>query len=224
MQATIVLVINPKDTNAQIAKLGVGLLEMRVDLYDDPSLKFATKQFQLRRKLNIPLLLTVRNDKKEGAKKVMSDVKKWALLESLMPMTDWVDIELSSKLCGKTIALARSLKKKVIVSAHDFKATPNIEALYKKAKLVKADGIKFAFNANNEGDVWRLIDFTFAHKREMIVTMCVGTWGPLSRLLLPDVGSRWVYTFLKNSTAPGQLDIKALTYFSRLTKPNTKGK
>ena len=153
MVPKIVLVISDKDHNKSIKPWNPGLIEMRVDLYDEQTLGFAIKQFQLRRKLKTTLLLTVRNDKKEGATKAMSDAKKWELLQGLMPLTDWVDIELSSKLCAKTIILARSLKKKIIVTAHDFKATPNIEALYKKAKTVKADGIKFAFNAKGEADV-----------------------------------------------------------------------
>ncbi len=211
MRTKIVLVIDPKDTNAQLFKLGVGLLEMRVDLFPKLSLKYIVAQFDHRRKLKIPLLLTVRNDKKEGARKAMSDVKKWELLQALIPLTDWVDIELSSKLCTKTIALARSLKKKVVVSAHNFKATPeDIEALYKKARTVKADAVKFAFFAKNEDDLLRLIDFTRFHKQDSIITMCVGPLGPLSRIVLPSLGSRWVYTFLKNSAVPGQLNIKTL--------------
>lgn len=211
MKPTIVLVTDPKDTNAQLAKLGVGLLEMRVDLFPDHSLSYAARQFEKRHHTKISLLLTVRNDKKEGAQKAMSDAQKWELLQGLMPLTDWVDIELSSKLCAKTIALARALKKKVVVSVHDFKATPqDMEALYNKAKVVKADAVKFAFFAKNEEDLLRLVVFTRVHRKEHIITMCVGPFGPLSRIILPKFGSRWVFTFLKNSTAPGQMDIKTL--------------
>lgn len=204
----IVLVTTDQEKNFELSKLKVDILEVRVDLFKDTSEAYATKIFNIRRKLKIPLLLTVRNDKKEGAQKAISDAKKWALLQALMPLADWVDIELSSKLCNQTIKLAHSLRKKVVVSAHDFNSTPkNIEALYKKAKAVKAHAVKFAFYAKNEHDVMRLIDFTDDHRKEFVVTMCVGPWGALSRLLLPNFGSRWVYTFLQNPTAPGQMNI-----------------
>lgn len=207
----IILVITDRDQNKSIRSWQPDMIEMRVDLFSNPILVFSIKQFQQRRKLNIPLLLTVRNDKKEGAQKSMTDAQKWALLQGLMPLTDWVDIELSSKLLAPTIVLAHRLKKKVVVSAHNFKATPiNITALYKQAKRTKANAIKFAFNATNENDLIRLIKFTKEHRKEKLITMCVGKWGPLSRLVLPAVGSRWVYTFLTQSTAPGQMDIKTL--------------
>lgn len=211
MKPLIVLVTTDQETNAQLSKLGVGLLEMRVDLFSDCSLSFAIALFQQRRQLKVPLLLTVRNDKKEGAQSAMTDTQKWALLEGLLPLCEWVDIELSSQLCLKTIRLARSFKKKVIVSAHDFKATPaKIEVLYRQAKTVKADAVKFAFFAKDEIDLLRLIEFTRDHKKEPVITMSVGPLGPLSRLVLPAFGSRWVYTFLNNPTAPGQMDIKTL--------------
>lgn len=207
----IILVITDQDPNKSIASCRPDMIEMRVDLLPCTTLPLAFQQFQNRRKLNIPILLTVRNDKKEGAQKVMTDAKKWELLQGLMPLTDWVDIELSSKLCQKTIAFAHALKKKVVISAHNFKTTPkNIAALYKQAKQTKADAIKFAFNATNEEDLIRLVKFTKEHRKENVITMCVGQWGPLSRLVLPAVGSRWVYTFLTQSTAPGQMDIKTL--------------
>ncbi len=211
MKPLIVLVADHQDTNAQLIKLGVGLLEIRVDLFPDPSLESAVAQFKERRQCRIPLLLTVRNDKKEGAKRTMSDAKKWILLQTLLPLCDWVDIELSSPLCARVVMLAKRLKKKVVISVHDFKRTPrNFEELNLKAKSAGADAVKFAFFASDESDLLRLIDFTHAHRRDNLVTMCVGPLGPLSRLVLPLFGSRWVYTFLKNSTAPGQLDIKNL--------------
>ena len=211
MATSIVLVITDQETNAQISKLGVGLLELRVDLFKAPGLDHAQRQFQNRRKLGVPLLLTVRNQKKEGAVKAFSDAKKWELLQALVPLTDWVDIELSSPLCVKTIGLARRLGKKTVVSVHDFKHTPaHLQQLLTRALSTRADMVKIAAKADAPDDLARMMAFTHHNRKQPLVTMCLGRWGALSRLILPAAGSRWVYTFLNTPTAPGQVDVKTL--------------
>ena len=133
MKPGIVLVITDQETNAQLKKLGVDLLELRVDLFRKSGVEHARGQFQNRRKLKVPLILTMRSQKKEGAAKVMPEGKKWEMLQALVPLTDWVDIELSSPLLARTIALARKHRKEVIVSAHDFQRTPgNMGQILKK--------------------------------------------------------------------------------------------
>ncbi len=210
MKPSIVLVVTDQESNAQIKPLGVDFLELRVDLFRETEIGHSRRQFEKRRRLRIPLILTVRNQKSEGARQETSDAEKWDLLKALVPVTDWVDIEMSSQLCAKTVALARSLNKKVLISAHDFNRIPPLEQLLKKALSTRADLVKIAACANSPADFMRMMEFTHQHAKQPIVTMCVGQWGPLSRLMLPAVGSRWVYTFLSQSTAPGQLDIKTL--------------
>lgn len=211
MKPSVVLVITDRETNAQLKKLGVGFLELRVDLFKKSGVEHARRQFQARRKLGIPLILTVRSQKKEGAAKTMPEARKWELLQALIPLADWVDIELSSPLRAKTIALARSRRKKIIVSAHDFNRTPaHLGQILKKALSSRADMVKIAAKANSPQDFTRMAEFTHQHQRHALATMCMGQWGALSRLLLPAVGSRWVYTFLDKPTAPGQIDVKTL--------------
>ena len=211
MKPGIVLVVTDQETNAQINKLGVGLLELRVDLFRKSGVDHARRQFENRRKLKIPLLLTVRSQKREGAARAMAESKKWEYLQALVPLTDWVDIELSSPLCAKTIALARSRGKKVIVSVHDLNRTPgHLGQILKKALSSRADMVKIAAKANSPEDLMRMIDFTHHHRNYPLVTMCLGPWGALSRLILPAAGSQWVYTFLSKPTAPGQISVKVL--------------
>ena len=211
MKPKIVLVITDQETNAQIAKLGVDFLELRVDLFKKAGVAHALRQFQIRRALKVRLLLTVRDQKKEGALKPMATARKWELLRALMPLTDWVDIELSSPLRAKAIALARRLKKKVVISMHDFKRVPpNLGGLLKKALKGRADIIKIAVHANSQDDLMRMAVFTRDNRKHPLATMCLGPWGGLSRLVLPVTGSRWIYTFLRKPTAPGQVDIKTL--------------
>ncbi len=211
MKPSIVIAVTDVEKNRDIAAAKPDMVELRVDLFKKAGVEHAVGQFMERRKLRTPLLLTVRNQKKEGAGKDFSDDRKWEMLQALMPFCDWVDIELSSPLCRQTVALARSLKKKVVVSAHDFKATPaHPQTLLKRALSVRADVFKLAAMANSTADLVHMIDFTHHNRKHAVVTMCLGPLGALSRVTLPAAGSRWVYTFLNKPTAPGQVDIKTL--------------
>src|SRR5476649_766008 len=81
----IALVITDRETNAQIKNLGVGLLELRADLFGRCEPSFVVDQIKHRRLLKIPLLLTVRNQKNEGAGKTFSDKKKWQIITAALP-------------------------------------------------------------------------------------------------------------------------------------------
>ena len=211
MKPQIVLAVTDLEKNSSIRAAKPDIVELRVDLFKKSSVEYAIAQFKERRKLKLPLLLTVRNQKKEGAKKEFSDDKKWGLLQALMPLCSWVDIELSSPLLAQTTALARKLKKKVVISAHDFKGMPaHPEILMKRALSARADMFKLAALAKGPQDLVQMTEFTKMHAKQPIVTMCMGPLGGLSRLLLSSAGSRWVFTFLDKPTAPGQIDVKTL--------------
>ena len=211
MKSEIVLVITDQETNAQVVKLGVALLELRADLFKSRTPDYVVRQITHRHKTGLPLLLTVRNQKKEGAAKEFSDAAKWAILEQTIPLVDWVDIELSSPLCARVIALGRQIGTKVVVSTHDFKHTPaRLENIFKKAISTRADMVKIAAWAESSDDLKRMVEFTHGHQKHPLVTMCLGPLGGVSRLILPLTGSRWVYSFVGKPKAPGQVDVHTL--------------
>jgi 3-dehydroquinate dehydratase-1 len=207
----IALAISDKETNAQIKAIAPDLLELRVDLFRKLDINYIQDQIKSRRALKIPLLLTVRNQKKEGASKDWSNDIKSQILKTAIPLVDMVDIELSSPLLKEVMSQARHLKKKTIVSKHDFTHTPlHLENIFKKALSTRADIIKIAVQANSMDDVLRMVEFTHRHRKHLLITLSIGSLGKISRLLLPALGSLYTYTFLHKPTAPGQIDAKTL--------------
>jgi len=214
----LVLVITDQESNAQIKSLGVALLEIRTDLFKKLDPSYIVDQIKHRKLLKTPLLLTVRNQKQEGAIKNFSDDQKWQIITTALPLVDMVDIELSSPLLKQTIVLARRLKKKVIVSSHYFKAMPtNLETVFKKSLSTRADIVKIAAKASGFDDVLTMLNFTRRHSgaghrqhKHPLITMCLGPQGAISRLILPAAGSLYTYTFLNKPSAPGQIDIATL--------------
>jgi len=207
----IVLVVTDQETNAQIKNLGVGLLELRADLFKKLEPAYIIDQIKRRKLLKTPLLLTLRNQKNEGAAKVFSDEKKWQIITAALPLVDMIDIELSSPLLKQVVARARELKVKVIVSSHYLQGMPrDLGSILKKSLGARGDIVKIAAKANSFEDVMTMIHFTHRHRKQNIITMSLGPWGMLSRLVLPAAGSRYTYTFLNKPTASGQVDVATL--------------
>jgi 3-dehydroquinate dehydratase type I len=122
-----------------------------------------------------------------------------------------VDIELSSPLLKQVVRVARKFKKKVIVSSHHLQGTPkDLETIFKKSLAARADIVKIAAKAYSFDDVMTMLAFTHCHRQRNLITMCLGNWGALSRLILPAAGSLYTYTFLNKPTASGQVDVKTL--------------
>lgn len=207
----IILAVTDAERNGRIKQAGADVLELRVDLFRSLEIPYVRDQIKKRRALKIPLLLTVRNQKAEGALRNWDDHKKKDIMLAVMDMVDMVDIELSSALLKDVLTHARRLKKRVIVSKHDFEHTPaHLESIFKKALSTRADIIKLAMKANSFDDVFRMIEFTRQHRKHPLITMSIGPMGTVSRLVLPAAGSLYAYTFLNKPTAPGQIDAKTL--------------
>lgn len=211
IDSCIALVITDQDTNAQIKNLGVGLLELRADLFKKINPAYIVDQIKHRKLLKIPLLLTLRNQKKEGAVKIFPDELKMQVITAALPLVDMVDIELSSPLLKQVLMLARKFKVKTIVSSHHLQGMPrDLESIFKKSLSTRADIVKIAARANSFDDVMTMLVFTHHHRKHALITMSLGPLGAISRLILPAAGSEYTYTFLNKPTASGQIDANTL--------------
>jgi len=207
----IALVITDQETNAQIKSLGVGLLELRVDLFKKLDPSYIIDQIKHRKLLKTPLLLTLRNQKNEGAVKIFSDEKKFEIISAACALVDMIDIEFSSPLLKQVVLLARKHGKKVIVSSHYLQSMPhNLESIFKRSLSARADIVKIAAKANSFDDVMTMLAFTHRHRKHNLITMSLGPAGAISRLILPAAGSLYTYSFINKPTASGQVDVATL--------------
>lgn len=187
------------------------MLELRVDLFKRLEAAYVLAQIKKRKALKVPLLLTLRSQKREGAVKEISEAIKLRIMTAAMPRVDMVDIELGSPLLKEVVLMARRQGKKVIVSSHDLNGMPrDLESILKKSLSAGADLVKIAGRAASFNDVLDMLTFTHAHRKHGLITMCLGKAGAVSRLVLPAAGSRYTYTFLEKPTAEGQVDVLTL--------------
>ncbi len=209
--AVVADVINPERIEDAV-KNGARLLELRIDTFKDRDAERLKKEVsQLKKKKalqKIPFILTVR-EKKEGGRFHIVDADRAALFASLMPYADIIDIELeSSAILKETIRLAKKNKKKVIISCHDFKATPGektLESIIRRSLEAGADIVKIACHAGNREDLKRLAGLLLRHNDLIVIAM--GGYGACSRILFPAMGSLLTYGSISRNTAPGQMPV-----------------
>ena len=192
-------------------KAGVDLLELRLDTFSGRGVCEIEGPLKRLRARGVPLVLTVRSTK-EGGKRKFIDAERLALFKDLMPYFDAVDIELSStKILKEVIKAAKAKKNKIIVSFHNFKATPSRAKLLKTIKEARgagADIVKLAAKVKGGGELRRLAGLLTDNKDLIVIAM--GTAGSASRVFFPMLGSLITYAGISGANAPGQLSISEL--------------
>ena len=205
------VIVDSEDKKAiSVAKRGgADLLELRIDCFKKRDALYIQKTIKDIKAVNLPVIATIRS-KVEGGKAAISDSARLGLFETIIPFVDAVDIELSSsKILKDIINQAHRFNKKVLVSYHNFKNTPEqkkLEAIIKNSKKAGGDIVKIATLARDKKDIVQLASLTVSH--ENIITIAMGRLGTLSRLLFPMLGSLLTYCSVTKASAPGQIPLK----------------
>ncbi|WP_123538863.1 type I 3-dehydroquinate dehydratase [Halosimplex salinum] len=130
-----------------------------------------------------------------------------------------VDVELAALEAGDAtgvVEAARDHGTAVIVSTHDFEATPHRDSMRETLADAgqRGDVAKLAVTAEGPGDVLDLLAATWEASTadETVATMAMGEAGRHSRAVAPLYGSRIGYAPVDpaDATAPGQYDLATL--------------
>jgi 3-dehydroquinate dehydratase/shikimate dehydrogenase len=128
-----------------------------------------------------------------------------------------VDIELESveKLPKNTLEHLRSAGASVIISHHDFTATKDLDAIYKRALPFAPDFLKVVPTARSLADNLTLMKFLERMEDNpgiSVVGICMGDAGIISRVLGLRAGSAFTFAAANagEETAPGQIAARTL--------------
>lgn len=200
------------DVDALRAATDADLVELRADLFAAPSPETIVAALTRVRAAGRPVILTVRAEREGG--RAMPEAMRAAIYAAGIAHADAVDVEIASEaLARDVVAQARAAGRLVILSAHDFAATPPRERL---AALVDdgfargADVVKLATHVETPDALRTLVDVTLATRERGVVTLGMGPFGPLSRVVLPAAGSLLTFAAAGRPTAPGQLPVTEL--------------
>ena len=168
----------------------------------------------------IPLVFTCRIDREGGMQK-MTQEKRLTLIVRAMESghVDLVDIELCNEreFIDRIGATAKALGVKLILSYHNFQATPNQEFLAEKLTLAEEMGgdiAKIAVMPQDYNDVLTLLLATNTARNGQVnipmVTIAMGEAGKISRLAGGLFGSDITFAAGRESSAPGQMSFHDL--------------
>ena len=197
------------------------LIEWRVDFFE--GIGDAKQVVEAARQLKdaaagIPLLFTRRNAREGGEKIVIGEEQVVELYRSVCAsgLVALVDVEMdndaahvqavreTSRLAGLTLVL----------SFHDFKATPEADALvrrFEQAAALGADVAKIAVMPQSLDDVLTLLGATARASRSVaipLVSMAMGPLGAVTRASGWVFGSAMTFAVGASSSAPGQMPIE----------------
>jgi len=205
---------------AEIARdLKPDLIEWRADFSQDLTPAGLIQAAKLLRSLvgDIPVIYTLRIKTEGGAQEMAQDARKESIEAVIASgLVDLVDFELCNgpEFCQPVIQLARKHGTRVILSCHDFKATPPNEVLLGTIGAMKhagADVAKVAVMPQQPGDVLRLLQVTLEARRIFpdlpLVTMSMGALGSITRVAGFLYGSDMAFAVGKESSAPGQIPL-----------------
>lgn len=190
----------------ELKNSGVRILEIRIDSFESPDvgiiyLKSLWDNPDIRK--NFALLATHReNNENKG--------HRLAVFEEALKFADAIDVEFECDEKAVLIDMAKQRQKSSILSSHDFQKTPDIQELdtiLEESLLIGANICKLAVYANSSEDMLQLMDFTQKNKNHNLVSISMGDFGLISRVLALFYGSLFTYGYIQTPNAPGQLSI-----------------
>ncbi|MEE7548737.1 type I 3-dehydroquinate dehydratase [Xanthomonas sp. Kuri4-1] len=166
-----------------------------------------------------PLILTFRT-RAEGGAAAIDDAAYGALYAALLQarFADLVDVEMfrDERVVRDLVARAHRAGAYVVMSSHDFHATPpaaEIAARLQRQQALGADVLKIAVMPNDPGDVLALLEATWQlrrHSDRPLLTMAMGPLGVVSRLSGETFGQALTFGMLGTASAPGQVEAAPL--------------
>jgi 3-dehydroquinate dehydratase-1 len=198
--------------HADMVRRYADVAELRIDQFARHDPTYAVEVCRAARALGVPLIATVRA-LDEGGAVALTDAQRLALFEAVTPSVAALDIELRAAICESVVDLGHRHGKVVIVSHHDFAATPSdadLAALFDAAVLAEADVVKIVTHAANPADTDRLLGFLRARRERGLIAIAMGAHGVASRVFFPLFGSLITYGFVAAAMAPGQLPLAEL--------------
>ncbi|RUM32096.1 MAG: type I 3-dehydroquinate dehydratase [Aquifex sp.] len=189
-------------------KKGADLIELRVDQFSNTSLNYVKEKLEEVKSKGLKTILTIRSPE-EGGREVKN---REELFENLAPLSDYTDVELSSRgLLVKLYNLTKEAGKKLIISYHNFETTPPNWVIREVLREgYRYGGIpKIAVKANSYEDVSRLLCVSRQVEGEKII-ISMGDYGKISRLAGYVFGSVITYCSLEKAFAPGQIPLEEM--------------
>ena len=180
---------------------GESFFEFRLDYLPEPEQGIeAIKRF-LKDNPECTLLATCRRHQNHGRFNGSVDGQVRILEAAAEAGARAVDIEIeSAETAGSRLECLRS-RAMLVLSYHNYEATPSIDAILRRLQRVQADAYKIVTTARKPSDNARVLAPARQHPRTPLILLAMGEAGFPTRVLSPAWGG--LYTYAAPSTAEG---------------------
>ena len=169
---------------------------------------------------SIPIIFTIRSQREGGEAVSLSDAEVAALNVAVCEArsVEMIDCEMSNepRHIQQVRAAARASNTQLILSYHNFRETPDGDAIYaqfQQARELGGDIAKVAVMPKCPGDVLTLLGATLRAHQSLelpLIGISMGAYGALTRLCGHVFGSSVTFAVGQGSSAPGQISIEEL--------------
>lgn len=176
----------------------------------------------------LPLLCAVKRKVEKGSFEGSYEEQAELLIEAMRNKARYIDVPLymPEKLNKKIVHEQKKYSRtRIIVSHHDFEATPAIAEMMKIAEECRSRGahvVKIATQANDLQDALHVLSVgqVLEAQKTPHILIGMGLEGRLTRILTPTMGGEMMFAVLdrKKATAPGQMTVDELRSAWKLLK------
>ena len=198
---------------------GAEMLELRTDYLENLSVDLVKSLVAKAKDIagrQMRIIVTCRDKKQGGAKDYPLQLRINVLTSALQAGAEFIDFEYENFVAAQDqariqVALSRSLKGRLILSAHNFDARfDDIGRLHRHIMTVSPAAIpKLVYTANHINDCFEAFDLLHRTIGERII-FCMGAAGLISRIIAKKLNSFVTFASLdeKSATASGQLTVE----------------
>jgi 3-dehydroquinate dehydratase / shikimate dehydrogenase len=202
------------------AEAGETFLEFRLDYLDNPCRGAEAIGAFLQRFPDCMILATCRRHQNHG-KFNGSVEEQLALLDLAVENgATAIDVEIqSAEPAADKLSHFRG-RAQVIISYHNFEATPPLEPVLNRMTRVPADGYKLVTTARKPSDIARVLSAAKSLPRQRMVVLAMGELGFPTRVLSPVFNGVFTYAspMFAEGTAAGQVSARYLRHLYRVEK------
>jgi 3-dehydroquinate dehydratase/shikimate dehydrogenase len=202
------------------AAAGEIFLEFRLDFLDHPAAGAAAISGFLEEFPDCILLATCRRHQNHGKFNGSIDEQLAILDLAVRNGAHAIDVEIETAEVSRDRLTQFRGRTQVIVSYHNFEATPPMDTVVNRIMKVPADAYKMVTTARKPSDNLRVLAAAKALPKQRVIVLAMGELGFPTRVLSPIFGGVYTYAtpMLAGGTAAGQVCAKYLRHLYRVEK------
>jgi 3-dehydroquinate dehydratase/shikimate dehydrogenase len=202
------------------AESGEIFLEFRLDFLDHPCQGAEAIRKFLEQFPDTIILATCRRHQNHGKFNGSIEEQLAVLDLAVRNGAHAIDVEIeSAEVAQDRLSLFRA-RTQVIVSYHNFEATPPMDTVLNRVMRVPADAYKVVTTARKPSDNVRVLAAAKALPKERLIVLAMGELGFPTRVLSPVFGGVFTYAapIFAEGTAAGQVSARYLRHLYRVEK------